>query len=239
MPIPETWLYLTVDFFCIIFPFLFSFHPRLKFYKQWRYFFVPGAVTATLFVLWDALFTHMGVWGFNHRYVCGTWLLGLPLEEYLFFICIPYACVFTYHSLTTLIRFRPHSQWATYVSVVFIVLLLAVGLTHLPQAYTSVTCLLMAAALVLTIVLKAPYMGAFYVQYAAIYPMFLLSNGVLTGSFTEEPVVWYNNAENLGLRIFTIPAEDTFYGMLLLLMNIAGMEYLKARAARQSPAAAA
>jgi lycopene cyclase domain-containing protein len=65
--------------------------------------------------------------------------------------------------------------------------------------------------------------GHFLVAYAVILIPFLVVNGFLTAI----PVVLYNDAENLGIRIYTIPFEDTFYGMLLVLMNIAIFEKLR------------
>lgn len=40
---------------------------------------------------------------------------------------------------------------------------------------------------------------------------FLVVNGILTGFFTPEPVVWYNENHIMGPRIGTIPVEDMFY----------------------------
>ncbi|GIR49788.1 MAG: hypothetical protein CM15mP58_18850 [Burkholderiaceae bacterium] len=40
---------------------------------------------------------------------------------------------------------------------------------------------------------------------------FFIVNGVLTGSWIVDQVVWYNDTENLGLRISTIPIEDGIY----------------------------
>jgi len=52
-------------------------------------------------------------------------------------------------------------------------------------------------------------------------------NGILTGSFIEGEVVWYNNTENLGLRIFTIPIEDFAYAFSMILYNLLLIEQLK------------
>ncbi|MCX8474030.1 MAG: lycopene cyclase domain-containing protein, partial [Sediminibacterium sp.] len=65
----------------------------------------------------------------------------------------------------------------------------------------------------------------------SIYPVllipFFIVNGILTGSGLESPIVWYNNAENLAIRLRTIPVEDIFYGLELILLNIYFFEILK------------
>ena len=67
----------------------------------------------------------------------------------------------------------------------------------------------------------------FYRAYGILLIPFLITNGLLTGSFIEDQVVWYNDNYNLGIRILTIPVEDVFYGMLLILLNIIIYEKLR------------
>jgi lycopene cyclase domain-containing protein len=54
---------------------------------------------------------------------------------------------------------------------------------------------------------------------------FFIVNGVLTGSWIDNQVVWYNDAENLGIRIGTIPVEDSIYAYSMILMNLFFFEY--------------
>ena len=69
-------------------------------------------------------------------------------------------------------------------------------------------------------------MGYFWFAYMVHLIPFLLVNGVLTGAVTPEPVVFYNATEIIGLRIVTIPIEDTIYALTCLLIPITVMEYL-------------
>jgi lycopene cyclase domain-containing protein len=215
-----------------------SFDKRLDFYKQWRFLFPAIFITLTFFIIWDIYFTHLGVWGFNEKYLTGIDIVNLPLEEWLFFIAIPYACVFTYDALNYLVKRDYFKDYAKIISWVLIVVLLIVGLLNLDRLYTSVTFITTAIFLLLHLyVFKSTYLGRFYFSYMIILIPFLIVNGILTGSFIDEQVVWYDNSQNLGIRIFTIPIEDSVYGLLLILMNITLLEAFRNKYNKKHPAA--
>ncbi len=72
-------------------------------------------------------------------------------------------------------------------------------------------------------------MGHFYLAFGVILFPFFIINGVLTGSFIEDEVVWYNDVATIGMRMGTVPVEDVFYAMLLILMNISIFEWFQER----------
>lgn len=227
---PDRYLYVFVDTLCLLFPLIFSFHRKIRFYTQWVYFTLPCVITAVIFIAWDIIFTARGIWSFNPRYVLGVYIAGLPVEEVLFFFCIPYACVFTYYTISTMLETRPWAGVARYFTIFLAVCLLLVGGIFREKLYTAVTFLFLSAILVVLTIRRVTFLGMFYVVFWVTLLPFYLSNGVLTGSFTPEPVVSYNSEHILGIRTLTIPLEDIFYGMALLLMNVAGFEYMRTRA---------
>jgi lycopene cyclase domain-containing protein len=72
-------------------------------------------------------------------------------------------------------------------------------------------------------VLRPAWLNRFYRAYLIVLMPFYIINGILT----SLPIVIYNNAENIGKRIGTIPFEDHFYCMALLLMNVGFFEYFR------------
>lgn len=224
----QSYTYLLIDLGCILIPFIASFYPKHPFYKEWKPFFLANFLVGIFFLIWDADFTLNKIWGFNPDYLTGLYVLNLPLEEILFFVSIPYACVFTYFALKYLVKKNPLKGYDKILTIIFIVFLLIVGLFSLDKWYTSITFLLTAGYLIFGLIRRKD-LSYHYLAYFIILPFFFLSNGILTGSFLESPIVWYNNDENLGIRMFTIPVEDTFYGMLLILMNIDLYEFFKKR----------
>jgi lycopene cyclase domain-containing protein len=214
-------LYLIIDLSSWIVPFIFSFHPRIKFYKHFRAVVPALLIPAFGFLIWDALFTAKGIWCFNPQYLIGMYFLNLPLEEILFFICIPYACLFTYYCLNLFYNFN----WATYTtrmaSVLISTVLLAFAFFHINKAYTASTFISTAIVLVIfTFIFRITWMGKLLSIYPVLLIPFFIVNGILTGTGLQEPVVWYNNSENIGIRLLTIPIEDVIYGFELILLNV-------------------
>jgi lycopene cyclase domain-containing protein len=222
--------YLLIDFFTIIIPLGFSFHPKLKFYKRWTAFFPAVFITGMIFVIWDAIFTRLSVWGFNEQYVIGLQIANLPIEEILFFFCIPYACVFTWHCLGLFLPESVSESLGKKFTFILILLLLITGILFFENLYTAVTFLSLAAVLAVTAWgFKIKWLLKFYIIYAVLLLPFLIVNGILTGLFLAQPVVWYNPSEIIGVHILTIPVEDVFYGMELMLMNVFIYERLKSK----------
>ena len=211
-------LYLWLDLGSLVLPLLFSFHPKIKFYKRWP-IVLPGIlVMALVFIPWDIYFTAQGFWGFNSNYLSGIQWLGLPIEEWLFFFCIPYACMFTHHVLSSLVHWWPLSKKTTDWVYLIVVVGLIMGLWYgIDQWYTATAFIYALLILGLTQNTAPQILPTFFMSYLIILIPFFIVNGVLTGSGIPEPVVWYNDNQNFGVRLGTIPLEDTVYNLGMLL----------------------
>ena len=224
----KSFTYLFVNLSCIIIPLIASFYKNYPFFKSWKYFFKANLIVAFLFIIHDIYFTSLGVWGFNSDYLINSLnVYNLPFEEVLFFICIPYACVFTYFVFTKYVSDN-HFPVIIYKIIHNFLLLLTlfssiINYDYLYTFYTSIFLFLM----LIFVKLKKFDLRKIILAYIAIIPFFFLSNGLLTGSFIESPIVFYNNNENLNLRMFTIPVEDIFYGFLLIMSNCLLFDYFK------------
>ncbi|MFL6122927.1 lycopene cyclase domain-containing protein [Actinophytocola sp.] len=51
------------------------------------------------FATWDVVATLRGHWWFSHRFTLGVRILGLPVEEWLFFLVVPTCALLTYETL--------------------------------------------------------------------------------------------------------------------------------------------
>lgn len=226
----EQYLYFGILAFALSYPLAQSFEHRIHYAASWKYLFPALLVTAAFFIVWDIWFTNMGVWEFNPRYVVGLFFLDLPIEEWLFFLIVPFSSIFIYE---VLIYFFPKDYflpWAKPVVWILIPALFVLAVLHLDKWYTSINFLIGALTLLAHyLIFKDKYLGRFIFAYIVHLIPLMLCNGILTGGLTEEPVVIYNNAENLGIRIWTVPIEDLIYSMILFLMNISIFEYLRSK----------
>jgi lycopene cyclase domain-containing protein len=207
-----------------------SFDKRVAFYRNYRELFVAIGVMMVLFIPMDMLFVAWGIWGFNPQYVLGIELGNLPIEEWLFFPVVSYACLFIYECLRYYIRTDPLARLHRPVLAIISGVGLALAVTHPLRLYCSLKVGVTAiAVLAVTFWLKPAYLSRFVLMYLLSFAPFLLMNGVLTGTFIEGEIVWYAADHILGLRILTIPVEDAYYSLLMLLTTTVVYETLRGR----------
>ena len=215
------YLYLIILISSIFVPFIFTFHKRLKFHHHFKFLAFGLILMLFIFIPWDIWFTEMGIWGFNEYYISGVYFFNLPLEECLFFICIPFCCIFTYHVVWTLSVDKSFKSMKNTSFILSIILFFA-GVFWMDKLYTFYTFIGLSIVLLI-----APFiinMKIFFKAFFILLIPFFIVNGLLTGSFIENQIVWYNDNHNLGIRLFTIPIEDVFYNCFMLLLVMIGYQ---------------
>ncbi|MCG6189194.1 lycopene cyclase domain-containing protein [Maribellus maritimus] len=209
-------------------PLLLSFDKRLRFYKQWKTVFPSLTIVAIIYIIFDIIFTDKGIWGFNPRYLSGITIVNLPMEEILFFFAIPYASLFLHYSFVEYFpNVKLNRKLTQLTTLGFLFFSFVLAFTNIERAYTFYIFLKMLLALLFSLILKTKVTQNFFVTFLLILVPFVVVNGVLTGTWINQPIVWYNDVENLGIRILTIPIEDFAYAFSMLLFNLLLIELFR------------
>jgi len=205
-------------------PFAYSFEKRIHFIGNIKAFLISNVITFVFFVIWDVYFTSIGVWSFNPAYHLNILFFKLPLEELMFFVLIPYCCIFVYENINYFIpqkKERIESKYLVYIGSLIII----VAAIFIKPLYPKFTFVILGIILNLYHYLKMRNIYNIFISYLFCLIPFFIVNGILT----SLPVVLYNNAENFGIRLWTIPVEDAFYGFAMYLINLIGYEKLKTK----------
>jgi lycopene cyclase domain-containing protein len=88
--------YLLVLILVFTVPFGLSFRPELRIYKRWKALLCAVLAPSFLFWCWDIAAFRRGHWDFHPGFILGNRVLGLPVEEYLFFLVVAFVSIFTY-----------------------------------------------------------------------------------------------------------------------------------------------
>ncbi|MBC7913720.1 MAG: lycopene cyclase domain-containing protein [Pyrinomonadaceae bacterium] len=217
--------YLLINFLTLFFPVILSFDRKVSFSKSWK-FISPGLlITGGLFLIWDYIFTLYDVWSFNPDYVIGVYFLNLPIEEILFFITVPFACIFIYECLNFYIKRDILRNASTAISITLLALSGIMLLLFYNRVYSLITFALLSILSGWVLFKKPRYISRFYLAYLVSLIPFYVVNGLLT----SIPVVIYSDAQNSGFRVGTIPFEDHFYSLSMLLMNVLFFEYFRSK----------
>jgi lycopene cyclase domain-containing protein len=209
-------LYLSVLVFSVVIPLLLSFDKKIRFYRKWNALFPSIIIASSIYLTADIIFVKHGIWGFNPSYHSGIILLGLPLEEWLFFIAIPYASVFIHY---VVVYYFPKLVIGNIFVRTFTTMLIVL-LIVLEKAYTTFNFSLLIVVLVVALFDQSGLLNRYLFSFLFILIPFFIVNSLLTGTFIPGEVFWYNDRAILGIRILTVPVEDIGYAFSLILMNL-------------------
>lgn len=212
-------------------PFVLSFDRKVNFVQYWRFAFPAIAIPLVPYIFWDALVTNRH-WWFNENYTLDARFLNLPIGEWLFFIAVPYACLFIWEVLGAYFK-NPQIPALSRLHTAMLVGIPA-GIWFWVDGKEYTALVLIALGLV-GFLERALQTGIF--SQSRTWRFLAIVSGltlVFNGYLTARPVVMYDPAFQLDFRIFTIPVEDFGYGISLVLFNVLLFEFFKQKAAAKS-----
>jgi len=209
-----------------------SFDKKVAFYKNLKPFLISAGIASLIYIIWDIIFTKNNIWKFNDIYILKLKLFNLPLEEYLFFIIVPYASLFIYECIKSYfpnLKLGGNLPWK--IITVFSAFMM---FSNISKWYTVITFGLLSGILMITFVIKSKSFKSISNHLFASWLICLLPMSYVNGVLTGKPILIYNDAENCNVRIGTIPFEDFFYHLLYMVIMIFIYEYIKSNKSKKS-----
>jgi lycopene cyclase domain-containing protein len=218
--------YLLLNLLIVIGPLLLSFDQKVRYVKYWKKAFLGIGLVMIPFLVWDAAVSGSH-WHFNEAFTLPFRLLGLPPGEILFFVSVPFACLFIWQILVT------HQKITLVNNLIFLFLIAGVGcllgilFMLWGKLYTSIVCFALAFVILMDRMLKTYVLS----QRRTVLFLILLTGliFIFNGYLTARPVVLYESRYLTNLRLWSIPIEDFGYGYALILLCTILFEKLKAR----------
>ncbi len=205
--------YLIINILIIIVPLILSFDKNLTYYKKLHRLLFSMLIVSTAYIVWDVFATMRGDWAFNPEHLIGIYFFGLPLEEILFFITVPYSCIFIYET----VKFYTKEKTFELNKYIFLLIALAfitfaVIFNH--QHYTFTVSIFTGIFFLFAVYFKVNLLNSFHYWLTMLISFipFLIVNYFLT----SIPVVTYNDSVFFGKRFITIPYEDFLYSFSMI-----------------------
>ncbi len=216
--------YLLFNFVVVAGPIAAQFNRQIRHISRWKLKLLTNGIVMIPYVIWDVLVTGSH-WRFNATYTLDLRLLGLPIEEWLFFITVPFGCLLVWETLpqlnaTTQVKFFRHVR-----TILYMALPLAVWIFSTGKQYTGLVlfCVGLVGLADMLLSINLFLRPKTYLYLVVVSGLILLFNGYLTA----RPVVLYGEAYQIGYRILSIPVEDFGYGFTLMLFNAILYEKLR------------
>ncbi|NQU52849.1 MAG: lycopene cyclase domain-containing protein [Bacteroidetes bacterium] len=220
-----SYLLVLIGIFAI--PILVGLKKQIGIFSNLKYLVPAMLFTGAIFIMLDMRFEQQAIWRFNPEFLIGINIFNLPIEEWLYFIGVPFLGVFIYEFVKH--RFSNFEQPNAFLAVsLFLILLFGIiAYFSRQKLYPFFTFFLLAIYLGYTVFrnrFKKHY-TKFYLAYFIMLVPFILISGILTAL----PIIEYNPIHHFTFQIYSIPIENFASLFLLLLMNITIYEYLKER----------
>jgi lycopene cyclase domain-containing protein len=216
--------YLLFNIIVISGPIYFGVQSKYGFKKYAKTAITAVIITAVPYLIWDSIVTYEH-WYFNEKYTLPVRLFNLPIGEILFFITVPFACLFTWEMISQNIKEVIFVEKKLIKTIFAIIPFIGTLIFISGLQYTGLAIIAVGLAIFLDYVLgtKLLFSRNFNLYLILVILFTLIFNWYLTA----RPVVLYGIQYQLDFRIITIPIEDFVYGISLMYFATAIYEYLK------------
>lgn len=102
--------YLVLLGICLVVTAPLEFVLRVRVYRQWLRLARALGCVGAVFVAWDLVGARLGHWDYVPSRTSGLRLLGLPIEEYAFFVVVPLCAILGYEAVRVTLRRRQARQ---------------------------------------------------------------------------------------------------------------------------------